>query len=195
MKKGEIGFYKELVNARVQEILKLTGLSIEGMAEFINISPSHMYGINNGNRALASDLAERMGASINISGGRVLQLEKKLPKIVRRSESLNNFYAKNKLILSYFLHTKRERKSSHFIETELYNSALLDKPAYVWEINQYCKELGKEYSSKKLSQILTYMVATGKLEKDKRPLKLRNGKYGARTTFVYYKPANKKSSH
>jgi len=187
MKKGELKGYKEFIATRVEDLMNLAGLEVEGFAEYLNISTSHMYAIQNGTRELTSEIANRMGTAFNISGADILRASYRLPKNLKRSNELNNFFDKNKSVKSYFRNTRIERKDSYFIENEIHNSDLFDTPRYIWELKEYCESRGKKYNSKQLSQILNYMVIRKLLKKRRSLLKLRSGEYGNRMVDVFYK--------
>ena len=187
MKKGETKSYKEFISTRIANLLQMSGLEMEGFAEYLNISTSHMYAIQNGTRDLTADIANRMGNAFNISGGNILRANYRLPRNLKKSDDLNKFYAKNKSVKSYFRDTRIERKSSYFIESEVEGSDLFTTPIYIWELKDLLEKKGKKYTSKQLSQILNYMVIRKIVRKKKKPIKLRSGKYGIRMVDVFYK--------
>ncbi len=187
MKKGESKEYKDHISSRVSELLEHSGLEIEGFAEYLHISASHMYALLNGTRELTEEIANRIGSAFDITGANILRANYRIPKKLGKSKELNNFYDKNKSVKSYFRNTRLERKDSYFVENEIRNSNLLDQPTYIWELKEYCESKGRKYSSKQLSQILNYMVIRKILKKKKKPLKLRDGEYGNRMVDVFYK--------
>lgn len=187
MKNGEIESYKKFISTRIENLLLLAGLEVEGFAQYLSISTSHMYAIQNGTRELTSDIANRMGAAFNISGANILRVSYGLPKNLKKSDDLNKFYDENKSVKSYFRNTRIERKDSYFVEREIKNSNLFDTPIYIWEIKEFFEAKGKKYDSKQLSQILNYMVIRQILKKKKKSIKLRNGKFGNRMVDVFYK--------
>jgi plasmid maintenance system antidote protein VapI len=187
MKKGSNDSYKVLIAKRIKKIIELSGLELIGFATFVNISESHLYAILNGNREVTEDIAERIGSAFNLNGGKILRLNYKIPKGLKKSQRLNNFYEDNKEVNSYFVGTRSERKDAYYIENDLLRSHIFDKPIYVWELREYCESKGKKYTSKRLSQILDYLVKTKKLQHDKRAIKLRDGGYGTKKVYAYYK--------
>jgi len=187
MQKERQNDYAKTISQRVRELMKLSGLELPGFADYLNLSESHLYAILNGTRDLTEDIADRVASAFDLKGGQILRLNYKIPKNTRKSESLNKFCEENKNVKSYFTHTREERKDSYFIENDLYRTSLFDKPVYIWEIKEYCESVGKKYTSKRLSQILKYMVETKRLKSKKKALKLRNGEYGKRVVDVFYK--------
>jgi plasmid maintenance system antidote protein VapI len=187
MQNGKDKNPKETIGERVQRLMDLAELEIDGFAEYLSISPSHLYAILNGNRDLTVDIADKVGSAFDLKGSQILRINYRIPKRIKKSESLNKFYEENKNVESYFIKTRGERKDSYYIEHDLFNSNLFDSPIYIWELKEYCQKAGKNYTSKRLSQILNYMVDRKKLKKKKRPLKLRNGKYGKRKVDVFFK--------
>lgn len=165
----------------------MSGLELVGFAEFVGISESHLYAILNKTRELTEDVAERIGSAFGLSGGKILRANYRIPMYIKKSELLNKFYEQNKNVDSYFINTRSNRKEAYFIENDLLQSGIFNKPIYIWELKEHCDSLGKKYSSKRLSQILNYMVETKKLKSKKKRLKLRNGGYGLRLVDVFHK--------
>lgn len=187
MKKGEPKEYKDLISSRVSALLEHSGLEIEGFAEYLHISTSHMYALLNGTRELTEEIANRIGSAFDLTGANILRANYRIPKKIGRSNELNNFYDKNRSVKSYFRNTRVERKDSYFIENEIRNSDLLNTQTYIWELKEFCESKGRKYTSKQLSQILNYMVIRKILKKKKKPIKLRSGEYGNRMVDVFYK--------
>ncbi len=65
---------------------------------------------------------------------------------------------------------------------------VFNKRAYVWEVRDACLRERRKYTSKRISQILNYLVIKKKLEKKKMPIKLKNGSYGTRMVYTFIKP-------
>ncbi|HEU0227466.1 MAG TPA: helix-turn-helix domain-containing protein [Arachidicoccus soli] len=187
MQKGNKIEYSTFISQRVQKLMDLSGLELIGFADFLSVSESHLYAILNGTRDLTEDVAEKIASAFDLKGGQILRPNYKIPKSIKKSELLNKFCDENKDVKSYFIDTRKERKDSYFVENDLYQTTLFDKPIYIWEIKEYCESIGKKYTSKRLSQILKYMVETKKLKSKKKPLKLRSGGYGERIVEVFYK--------
>jgi plasmid maintenance system antidote protein VapI len=187
MQKGNDNVYKEKISQRVQELMDAAGLEVPGFADYLTISDSHLYAILNGTRDLTEDVAEKIGAAFDLKGSQILRINYRIPKSIKKSNSLNNFCVENKDVVSYFKSTRSERKDSYYIENELYNTDLFDSPVYIWEVKEHCLDAGREYTSKKLSQILKYMVDRKMLKSKKKRLKLRNGEYGERMVDVFFK--------
>ncbi len=187
MKNGEILGYTQFISTRLEELMKLAGLTVAGLARFINISEPYMHSLINGNRQLTAELANRIGSLFNIDGANILRPGYRLPKNAKKSKYLSNFYDENKNVPSYFRSTHNEQKPSFYIENELYHTDIFDSPIYIWELRDYCNTNKKKYTSKQLSQILNYMVDRGLLKKKKSSLKLKNGSYGKRKVDVFFK--------
>ncbi|MGE9311078.1 helix-turn-helix transcriptional regulator [Niabella sp. CJ426] len=187
MNNGEIPGYTQFISTRLEELMKLAGLTVAGLARFINISEPYMHSLINGNRQLTAELANRAGSLFNIDGANILRPAYRLPKSAKKSKYLSNFYDENKNVTSYFS-THYEQKPAFYIENELYHTDIFDSPIYIWELRDHCVANNKKYSSKQLSQILNYMVDRGLLKKKKRSIKLKNGSYGKRKVDVFFKP-------
>lgn len=187
MQRGNNKEHQKKVSDRVKLLMDTAGLELSGFADYLSISESHLYAVLNGTRDLTEDVAERIGAAFDLTAGQVLRVSYRIPKSIKKSKSLNKFYDENKNVAAYFQSTREDRKDSHFIETQLLGSGLFDSAVYIWEVRQACLQVGRQYSSKRLSQILNYLVDTKKLKSEKRPLKLRNGGYGKRVVDVFYR--------
>lgn len=187
MKKGNENSYKERISLRVASLMEASGLEVPGFADYLSISDSHLYAILNGTRDLTEEVAEKIGSAFNLKGSQILRISYRIPKSIKKSKSLNKFCNENKDVASYFKSTRSERKDSYYIETDLYRTDLFDSPVYIWEVKEYCLNAGKKYTSKRLSQILRYMVDRKKLKSKKKRLKLRNGEYGERLVDVFFK--------
>lgn len=187
MQKRNEQVYKEEIIQRVQKLMDATGLEVPGFADYLTISDSHLYAILNGTRDLTVDVAEKIGAAFDLKGSQILRINYRISITLKKSESLNNFCDENKDVHSYFISNRIERKDSYYIETVVLNSGLFNSPIYIWELREYFKSKEKKYTSKRLSQILNYMVVKGILKSKKRPLKLRNGEYGNRSVDVFFK--------
>jgi len=187
MQKGNDKVYKEKISQRVQSLMNASGLEVPGFADYLSISESHLYAILNGRRDLTEDVAEKIAAAFNLKGSQVLRINYRIPKSIKKSNSLNNFCVENKNVESYFKSTRSERKDSYYIENDLYNTDLFDSAIYIWEVKEYCLGMGRKYTSKRLSQILRYMVDRKLLKSKKKKLKLRNGGYGERMVDVFFK--------
>ena len=180
--------YSAEIQKRIRLIMEFSGLEISGFSEFTQISESHLYAILNGKRKLTGKIAEQIGKRFEFDGWKILQLDYKIPVSIRKASLLLEFYSDNKDIAEYFVDTKDDRKASHFIEFGLINGKLLDEPKYVWEIRQICIEARRNYKSKDLSQLLLYLEEKGKLKKDKRPLKRKDGTFTEnRIVYVFYR--------
>ena len=171
--------YAKAVAKRIEKLMALSGLEISGFAEFTDVSESHIYAILNVTRDLTG--------GFNLEGWQILKLNYKIPQKIKDSKLLNNFYVENKDVPSFFTSTRPKRKDSHFIEVELLSTNFFNKPVYVWEVRDICAEANKKYTSKRISQILNYLVDIKKLKKTKKQIKLRNGGYGNRMVDVFFK--------
>lgn len=187
MQKGENKSYKEKISQRVNDLMDAAGLEVLGFADYLSISESHLYAILNGTRDLTEDIAEKIGMSFNLKGSQILRINYRIPKSIKKSNSLNKFCDENRNVESYFKSTRSRRKDSYYIENDLYNTELFDSPVYIWEVKEYCLNAGRKYTSKRLSQILRYMVDRKKLKRKKKKLKLRDGGYGERMVDVFFK--------
>lgn len=181
--------YSAEISERINLMMEFSGLEISGFSEFIQISESHLYAILNGKRKLTGKIADQIAKRFDFDGWKILQLDYKIPISIRKAPQLLEFYLENKDVQEFFVDTKDDRKASHFIEFGLINAKIFDEPKYVWEVRQICREAKRNYKSKDLSQLLLYLAAKGKLKKDKRPLKRKNGSFTEnRTVYVFYTP-------
>lgn len=187
MQKGTNKSYREKISQRVKQLMDAAGLEVLGFSDYLAISESHLYAILNGTRDLTEEVAEKIGTAFDLKGSQILRLNYRIPKSIQKSKFLNNFYDENRNVQSYFQSTRSERKDSYYIENYVMNSSFFDSPVYIWEIKEYCEAEGRKYTSRRLSQILNYMVDRKKLKSKKRRLKLRNGGYGKRVVDVFFR--------
>ncbi|WP_276503206.1 helix-turn-helix domain-containing protein [Terrimonas pollutisoli] len=158
------------------------------MAEFTGVSESHIYALLNGTRQMTDDIADKIAVGFNLRGSQLLNPSYKLTSKIRTTPLLVKFYKENKRVHDYFITARSDRKTAHFIENDLLNSTLFNNPVYVWEVRKACEASGKKYTSKRVSQILNYLVTIKKLKSKKKPIKLKNGTPGKRAVDVFYKP-------
>lgn len=166
--------------------MNLAGLEISGFAEYIEVSESHIYAILNGNRELTSDIADKIARGFNIDGSDLLRSGANFTKANIDKKKLENFYSENKGVSDYFASTKAERKVALYIESHVLSSGLFSAPVTVAQVRKYCIENGKALPSKRISQILKYLVAQKKLKRAKKPMQLKSGKLGNRLIDYYY---------
>lgn len=179
--------YSKALRERIKKLMMLSGLEIPGFADFIGLSESHVYAIVNGTREVTGEVCSKITKSFHLEEWQFFKLDHKLDKKVINGNKLNKFYDENKGVLSYFINTKEQRKPAYFIENVLLKTKLFDSPVYVSDVREACKEKGKEFESKRISQVLKYLVEKKKLRSKKKPIKLKDGKYGNRMVDVYFK--------
>ena len=186
MAKHENVEYSKALGERIKFLMEITGLELAGIAEFTKISDSHLYSLINGTRNLTGKTAERLANSFGLEGWMLLNLNHKIPHSIRKSTKLLEFYEDFKNIPEYFSSTIDTRKASLFVEKKLLKGIFFSVPKFIWEINAECDSMGYKYTSKQLSQILTYLVHKGIVKSEKRPIKLRNGQPGKRLVDVFW---------
>lgn len=164
-----------------------SGLEIPGFAAFTTFSESYIYSLISKRRSLTIEASETIGVKFDSNWELLYNLGSNIEKTVKLSDSLKKFKLENKGNDDYFLSTRRNRKLSYFIEFEIIPTQLFDTPQYVWEVNEYCRNEGREIISDKLKKVLAYLVVKGKLKSQKRRIKLRNGEFGTRMVDVFYK--------
>jgi len=187
MKKIKSEAYAEEIVNRVKEVMISAGLEIAGFARICKLSESHVYSLLSGRRPLTEAIALQIGEHIGFNGATLFNLQEKIPSNLKSKELLKSFHKAEKNNVHYFVNSKIDRKPSYFIEFEIVNSEFLSEPKYVWEINQYCKKLGKSYNSDKLKKYLKYFAIQKKLKSEKRQIKLRSGKFGKRMVDVFWR--------
>jgi plasmid maintenance system antidote protein VapI len=179
--------YSALISERILLLAKNSGLTITGLSEITKVSESHIYALINGNKKLKGDIAEKLGRPFKLQGWQLLRLDFEIPSNFNKSSDLISFRKEFKGNIEYFYETKNKIKTSHFIENEFLNNPIFNEPVYLWEIIEKLKSIGKQYSSKDLSQILHYLIIKNKLLSEKRPLKLKHGGFGSRLVDVFFK--------
>ncbi|MFI5136245.1 MAG: hypothetical protein ACHQIM_00370 [Sphingobacteriales bacterium] len=179
--------YSAFISERILLIAQNSGLTITGLSEITKVSESHIYALINGNKKLKGDIAEKLGRPFKLQGWQLLGLDFEIPGNFNKSTDLISFRREFKGNIEYFYETKNKIKTSHFIEKEFINNPIFDEPVYLWEIMESLKGIGKQYSSKDLSQVLHYFATKNKLLSEKRPLKLKSGGFGTRMVDVFFK--------
>ncbi|MGV3530567.1 MAG: helix-turn-helix transcriptional regulator [Flavisolibacter sp.] len=178
--------YAKALIERVETVIKFSGLEISGFAEYTGISESHLYAILNGNREISASIADRIAGSFGMKTWHLMKLDVDISKKMKRTTELNKFYIENKGVEDYFTRSKTAAKASSYIEKVLLPSGFFKSPVYISDVREKCAEAGKKLSSKRVSQILNYLVDTGKLKKKKRRIRLKNGEFGKRIVDVFY---------
>ncbi len=177
---------------RIRQLMEFAGLELAGLAEFTGVSESHLYAVLNGHRKLTGPVAGKIGVRFGLKDRGILRLDYTIPPTIRQAPALIEFYKDNAGTRAYFTDTLNDGKASYFIEFGLIEADLVNEPKYVWEIREMCRDAGRVYTSKKLSQSLLYFSEKKKLVKEKRPLKRRDGTYAAnRKVYVFSRPGNK----
>ncbi|WP_196939932.1 hypothetical protein [Sphingobacterium pedocola] len=168
--------------------MNITDLDIAGFAEFFKKSTSHIYGILNHTRPLSEVFATEIGEKLNFDGTKIFNLNTRIPSSISKSDMLIKFKADHKHNPEYFLSSKSDRSANTFVTEILTKSdCFADGYKYLKEIKQYCKaELNREFIEDQLTKALQYAVRTNKLKSTKKPIKLKNGKFGTREVDVYF---------
>ena len=180
---------REESKTRLEELMELTGLERPGFAKFVGVSENHLYSLISGRRRLTEKLANEIGKKLEFDGYKIMRQTTEFPDKIKRSKALREFYSNYKDNPEYFISTKIGRKTSHFIESELFPTGIFNSPAYVWEVKDKCKMLKKELTSDEISKHLKYFVKKGMLMSEKRRIKRRDGKEGKRIVDVFWKKA------
>ncbi|MEA5405578.1 hypothetical protein VB776_21740 [Arcicella sp. DC2W] len=188
MKEENIEYSEKIAN-KLRRLMEIIDLEVPGFAEFLDKSPSHLYGILNGSRFLSESFAREIGDKLGFDGMKIFNLNSNIPNYVNKSEALIRFKNDNKKNVEYFLSAKSKRSIDSFINEVLLNSGLFnDGYKYLKEITNYCKEeLNREFQQDELSKGLRYAVSKGVLKSMKRPILLNDGSLGSRMVDVYFR--------
>lgn len=187
MKKLRNPDYGNAIIERLKLVMELAGLEISGFSVLTDLSESQIYSLLSGRRTLTEKVAIRIGESLGFNGLMIFNLQQDIPEGIKRSDNLKKFSLKYKDNHEYFIDTKIDRKPAYFLEFEVLSTNFFNKPKYVWEVNDFCKELGRKFISDKLKKYLNYFVTISKLKSEKRPIKLRKGGFGQRMVDVFWK--------
>lgn len=187
MDKRKHSDYSVLIAKRISLILDYSGLTIKGLEEFTKVSESHIYALINGNKRITVRIADKLSEPFNFTGAQLLNLDYPINENIKKSPGLSRFKKNHSNNSEYFISTKIISKPSYFIEQYFLQNRIFDKPVYLWEISEELEKDKKQYSKKDLSQILHYLIFKGKLIGERRPMKLKNGNYGKRMVFVFYR--------
>jgi len=188
MARKKISFTSEEIKARLLELINLSNLEIQGFAELVNISESHLRSLLNGKRDFTEDMVSRIGSPFNLTAAKFLDTNFKLTKRKVNTPILNKFYEENKANSAYFLEQKEFRKDSLFIKNNLIlKGNFFKSPKYVSDVREKCGELDKYFASKKISQILNHFAYIGILERYHDFKINKNGEKGKRLLSLFYK--------
>ncbi|MBB5639034.1 plasmid maintenance system antidote protein VapI [Pedobacter cryoconitis] len=181
--------YNSAIRARLLRIMQIAGLERTGLAEFTKISDSHLYALLNGTRNITGETADKIGAGFKLQGAQILNLNFEIPAQLRKSAALLEFYELYADNPEYFIETKAAMKNSYYLD-RMINTTLFEKPVYVWQVKEACKEDNQHISSKQISQKLTYLADQKKLIVTRQKMKKKNGEEGKREVLVYRRPGN-----
>lgn len=175
---------------RVENLMRISELEISGFADFTGVSESHLYAVINGTKQLNKKTANKIAAQFNLSSRQLLNQKFKLTKKLKQAPALLKFNSENKGVHDYFIKTKIDRKVAYFIGQEILPKKKFDTQFSVSDVRNYCIEAGKNYTSKRVSQVLNYFVDRKKLGRKKITYVLKNGIKGKRMIDVFYKTAD-----
>uniref|UniRef100_F4C8V8 Uncharacterized protein n=1 Tax=Sphingobacterium sp. (strain 21) TaxID=743722 RepID=F4C8V8_SPHS2 len=180
--------YNRQIIERFKRIIVLTELEVDGFAEFVNVTYSHIQGIINGSRSLSQVLARKIGKKLEFDGSKIFNLNWQIPISIKNAKALALFKSHNKSNTHYFVNTKTDRSINAFIiERLLPTGYLKGDPKYLKQIRRYCKdEFGRDFTSDELSKGLKYAVKKGLLQTKKNPILLDSGKLGDRMVDVFF---------
>ena len=187
MGKREHSNYSVIIAQRISLILEHSGLTIKGLEELTQVSESHIYALINGNKRITEDIASKLSSPFNFTSAQLLNLDYQIGENIKKSTELIRFKKLYKDNNEYFSTTKNNAKPSYYIENIFLKNPIFDKSVYLWEIIEVLKSEGKNYNNKDLSKILHYLVIKGKLISERKPIKLKNGKYGNRMVYVFFR--------
>jgi plasmid maintenance system antidote protein VapI len=172
---------------RIEKLMQISGLELSGFAEFTGVSESHIYAIINGTKELTQRTAEKIAAPFEIKGTQLMNSNFKLTQKLNKTLLLTKFYKENKGVHKYFINTRVDRKVAHFIEHEILTQKQFNRTFSVGEVRQACLEEGKKYTSKRVSQVLNYLVETNNLKSKKKQIAKKDGTLGVRVVDVFWK--------
>jgi plasmid maintenance system antidote protein VapI len=178
----------KFLRKKLLDLINLSGLEIEAFAELTHISESHVRSLLNGKKEFTPAIVDRISDPFNLNAQDFSNKRYSFTLRNVNSQALKNFYTKNKKSATYFIENKELRKASLFIENKLIRKEqFFRRPVYVSEVREKCSELGKKFSSKKISQILNYFVEIKKLKRKEDYLILKDGSRGQRVVSLFYR--------
>jgi len=178
--------YDNKISERLQLILKYALLEMKGIAALTGRSPDIFYAVLSGRRSLTSDLASRIGRSLDFDGNIIFNINSSIPTSIKHSPNLQKFRSDNINNKEFFIDTWHQNKDSTFIKSNLIYRGYFSEPRYAWEVSKRLKELGKIINSDLLSKQLKYFVTKGVLQSKRAPIKLKGGGFGDRLVDVYF---------
>lgn len=172
---------------RINHLMDISGLELSGFADFTGVSESHLYAIINGTKSLTDSTAQKIAQPFNLLKDQLINPNYKLTKKLSKSQALIQFYTENKGVHKYFVTTKIDRKIAYYIECEVLKSKKFKRPFYVADVRDYCLKAGRDLSSKRVAQVLNYLVDKKILKKEKASYVLKNGELGKRMVDKFSK--------
>lgn len=182
-----MGKNKELTHQqkkdRLEELIKLTGLSIMGFGAFMDLESEdkYIYAILNGNKNLTDKFIEKIEKFFSLKEGEFLNIDDEI-KQARIKKAISKFAEKNSKSPEYF-NTEEEYIT---VINGLISQGYFSEKRTTSEIISKCRELGYSYSSNDLSYKLVNLVTQNILKAEKTTMILKSGKNGTRPINHYW---------
>ncbi|HUN04105.1 MAG TPA: helix-turn-helix transcriptional regulator [Niabella sp.] len=172
---------------RLQRLLTVSGLELSGFSEFTGVSESHLYSLLNGTREITYKTANKIAAPFDVDGSMLLKPSFKIDKKFADTKQLLDFYKANKGVHKYFANTRVDREASYFIQFEVLSQKQFNLPFTAKVVRLACAEAGRKFTSKRVAQVLEFLVMIQKLRSRKERITKKDGKLGNRLINVYSK--------
>lgn len=170
---------------KFQELIDILELTPIGMAAFLNISPDHIYSLRKGRRSISNQIADTLESKLKISIKDIFNPKNKITKTKIDSTILNEFRRANTDNINFFVDKKLQNSLSSLIRAKMISTGYFEKEKRVNEVVSKLKELGINSSSEKATKSLKYLVTTGYLTFDKKPIIKQSGEEGNRIVNYY----------
>lgn len=170
---------------KFQELIDTLKLTPIGMAAFLDISPDHVYSLRKGRRSISNQIAKDLELKLKLSLKDIFSPRNNITRSKINFTSLNDFRKENSDNINFFLDKKLENSLSSVIRIRLISTGYFDELKRVNEVVSKLKELGYETRSEKATKSLMYLVTTGYLKFDKKPIIKQNGEEGNRIVNYY----------
>lgn len=173
---------------RFKEFQRLLGLTPIGMAAFLKISTDHIYSLRRGRRSISDPIAESLAVKLGLNTADVYNSNFKLRQTKIDFESMNDFIIANKINPNYFMDKKKENSLTFTIKAKLLENAFFDVEKRVNQVVEELTGLQIKVNSEKATKSLIYLVDTGYLTFQKRPIIKKDGSEGKLLVNYYIEP-------
>lgn len=173
---------------RFNEFLRFLELTPIGMADFLKISTDHIYSLKRGRRSISNSIAESLALKLGLSAADVYNSNFKLRQTKIGIKTMSDFIKTNRINPNFFINKKKENSLTLIIKEKLLENDFFDIEK---RVNQVVEELANnqiKVNSQKATKSLLYLVETGYLTFQKKPIDKKDGTEGKLLVNYYKEP-------